>query len=172
MKTSNRFVVCCLAGVLVGALSACAAPPEQGPQVDVEAEAQAIRGISAQWMEYVANRDMAAILELFAEDAVTLSESETPREGRAAIQANIEADWAENPDFTATWSTTSVEVAASADIAWERGTWQYDPDGAGEVEGTYGEYVTLYEKTGDTWKVVLDIGVSTKPEESGGEATE
>jgi ketosteroid isomerase-like protein len=161
MKTSNRFVVCCLAGVLVGALSACAAPPEQGPQVDVQAEAQAIRDISAEWMAYVANRDMAAILEC-----------ETPREGRAAIQANIEADWAENPDFTATWSTTSVEVAASADIAWERGTWQYDPDGAGEVEGTYGEYVTLYEKTGDTWKVVLDIGVSTKPEESGGEATE
>ncbi len=147
-------------------LAACAVPPPPVPQVDVAAEAQAIRDISARWMEYVASGDTDAIMELFAEDAVTLSDGEAPREGRAAIRADMESWMAEYPDATWTWSTTSVEVAASGDLAWERGSWQYDPDGPGETESDHGEYVTLFRKIEGAWKCTLDIGVSTMPEET------
>jgi hypothetical protein len=46
-------------------------------------------------------------------------------------------------------------------MAWERGTWTYDPDGAGEAEAVEGEYLTIYEKVGGDWKVVADMGSET-----------
>jgi uncharacterized protein (TIGR02246 family) len=151
--------------LLAGSLVACTAQQEQAPAVDLEAEAQAIRDVSSAWLEHVTARDLEELTGLFAESAVFFDENEPATEGLAAIRADIESEWAENPDFTVTWSTISVDVADSGDMAWERGQWEFDPDGAGEAEGTYGEYVTVYRKMDGAWKAVADIGSVTKPEE-------
>lgn len=151
-----------LLGTLV-VLGACA-PQAQTPAVDLEAEAQAVRDVSQQWYEYVANRDIESLVNLFADDAVFFDQGEESKEGLAAIRADIENSWAENPDFTVSWSTLSVDVASSGDLAWERGAWNYDPDGAGEADETTGEYVTVYRKVDGAWKAVADIGVSTEPQ--------
>lgn len=149
-------------GVIV-ALGACA-PQEQAPPVDIEAEAQAVRAVSQQWYEHVVNRDLESLVGLFADDAVFFDHGEEPKEGLAAIRADIEGGWAENPDFTVSWSTLSVDVSESGDLAWERGVWNYDADGPGAAEPTEGEYVTIYRKVDGAWKAVADIGVSTEPQ--------
>ncbi|MDP2482361.1 MAG: nuclear transport factor 2 family protein, partial [Candidatus Palauibacterales bacterium] len=55
--------------------------------------------------------------------------------------------------------------ASAGDMAWERGSWTYDPDGAGEAGEMTGEYVTVYKKVGDAWKVASDIGVTHEDED-------
>jgi ketosteroid isomerase-like protein len=116
-----------------------------------------------QWLESARARDLDAVTALFADDAVFFDEGEGSIEGVPAIRADIESDWAEYPDAAITWSTNSVEVASSGDMAWERGTWTFDPDGAGEAGEMTGEYVTIYKKVGDTWKVASDFGVTNEP---------
>lgn len=155
-----------LSAVLVVALSACAAPAEQALVVDLAAEAEAVEAVSMQWMEASQARDMAASTALFADDAVFFDQEEGSIVGLPAIRADMESGWAENPDFALSWSTNSVEVASSGDMAWEQGSWTYDPDGAGEAGEMTGEYVTIYKKVGGAWKVASDIGVTHQAEEA------
>jgi len=56
-------------------------------------------------------------------------------------------------------------VAASGDLAVERGWWTYDSDGEGEAEGDEGEYITILQKVGDQWMIVVDAGASTKADD-------
>jgi uncharacterized protein (TIGR02246 family) len=160
-----------LSAVLVVA-AACAAPAEQAPAVDLAAEAEAVEAVSMQWLEATKARDLKAATSLFADDAVFFDQDEGSIVGLPAIRADIERSWAQNPDFTLSWSTTSVDVALSGDMAWERGSWTYDPDGAGEAGEMTGEYVTVYKKVDGIWKAVSDIGVTHEVEEGGEEDAE
>ena len=160
-----------LSAVLVVA-AACAAPAEQAPAVDLAAEAEAVETVSMQWLEATKARDLEAATNLFADDAVFFDQGEGSIVGLPAIRADIESSWAQNPDFTLSWSTTSVNVALSGDMAWERGSWTYDPDGAGEAGEMTGEYVTVYTKVDGDWKAVSDIGVTHEVEEGGEEDAE
>ena len=93
-------------------------------------------------------------------------------EGREAIQADMESDWSESPDFTIAWSTSSVEMAGSGDLAVERGAFEYDPDGAGEAEEVNGQYVTIWKKMDGQWQVIMDVGGVLSPEAEEEEAAE
>jgi uncharacterized protein (TIGR02246 family) len=148
---------------LLVTLAACTTPAdqaEQAPAVDLAAEGAAVEAVSMQWLEAVQARDVDAATSLFAADAVFFDEDEGSIEGIEAIRADIASSWAENPDFTVSWSTDAVQVSAAGDMAWERGSWTFDPDGAGEAGDMNGEYVTIYEKVDGTWTVVSDIGVT------------
>ena len=145
-------------------LAACAAPPAEEPGVDVAAEAQAIRDASAAWLQALQARDGAMIDGFFAADITTIFDGEI-HEGLAEVQAAREKEWASQPDFTVTWTTTAVEVAASGDLAYERGHWTSDPDGAGEAPEEHGEYLTVWKKIDGQWKVLHDAGTKVAPEE-------
>lgn len=160
------------------ALAACSAPADQmseadqAPAVDLAAEAAAVEAVSMQWLEAAQAQDVDAAVALFADDAVFFDEGEGSLVGLPAIRADIEESWAENPDASVSWSTNDVQVASSGDMAWERGSWTYDPDGAGEAEAMTGEYVTVYEKVDGVWKVVSDIGVTHEADDGGMEEDE
>jgi uncharacterized protein (TIGR02246 family) len=148
----------------VFALVACAAPPAEEPAVDVAAEAQAIRDASAAWLEALQARDAATIDGFFAANVTTIFDGEI-NEGLAEVQAAREEEWASQPDSTVTWTTTAVEVAASGDLACERGNWTSDPDGAGEAPEEHGEYLTVWKKIDGQWTVLNDAGTTIKAEE-------
>jgi uncharacterized protein (TIGR02246 family) len=145
-------------------LVACAAPPAEEPGVDVAAEAQAIRDASAAWLQALQARDGAAIDALFTADISAIYDGKVQK-GLAEVQAAREEEWASQPDSTTTWTTTAVEVAASGDLACERGNWVSDPDGAGEAPEEYGEYLTVWKKIDGQWKVLHDAGSKIKAEE-------
>ncbi len=158
-----------IAALVIAAATATACAPSGGgeetpPPVDLAAEKQAVRDLSMQWMEAYRAQDAATIVNLFAPDATTFFDGEL-REGREAIQANMESEWAEYPDFTIAWSTSSVEMAGSGDLAVERGAWEFDPDGAGEAEAVNGQYVTTWKKIDGQWQVIMDVGGVLNPEE-------
>lgn len=133
------------------------------------ADRRAIREISEGWLRNARSRNAAAITTHFAPHAVVLQSGRAPIVGPDAIRADIEADWGRNPDFTIDWESTSLTVATSGDLAWERGTWTFDPDGPGPREQTAGAFVTIYEKIDGDWKIAADVGVSTGYGDSGEE---
>jgi ketosteroid isomerase-like protein len=145
-------------------LAACAAPPAEEPGVDLVAEAQAVRDASAAWLMAAQARDAATMDGLFAANITTISDGEI-HEGLAAVQASREEEWASRPDATVNWMTTDVGVAASGDLAYERGQWTSDPDGAGEAPEEHGEYLTVWKKIDGQWKALYDAGTVVKAEE-------
>lgn len=149
----------------VGLLAGCPPPQEATPPVDLAAEQAAVRAQSAQWMAWAQAKDAASIAEgIFLEDAVTMFDDEIHR-GRAAIQASMEEEFASAPDSTITWSTDRVAVAASGDLAYELGSWTFDPDGDGEAPATRGEYVTVWTKVDGVWRCAVDAGAEYADEE-------
>ncbi|MDH3285377.1 MAG: nuclear transport factor 2 family protein [Acidobacteriota bacterium] len=155
---ASLFLSACL---LIG----CVPPEPAATTVDVAAEARAIRDQSAQWLEWARAKDAAAVAEgMFLEDAETIFDGKIHR-GRVAILADMEKNQAENPDSTISWSTTRVEVAASGDLAFERGSWTYDPDGDGEKPVESGEYATFWKKVDGVWRCAVDSGSTIKEEE-------
>ena len=150
-----------LAALVAGAFAACT-PADSGPTVDVAADGQAIRDLSMQWMEAVRAQDAEAISALFTSDGTTIFDGEMVM-GPAAIQADEQESFNENPDAEVSWSTNAVNVAASGDMAYERGAWTADLDGAGEMEPVHGEYVTVWVKVDGAWKVAVDAGTLITP---------
>jgi uncharacterized protein (TIGR02246 family) len=144
------------------ALAACglaACGPTPPPAVDTAADEQAIRAISARWLELDRARDAAQIAALFAEDGRLIWTTE-PVVGRAAIQEFLTNDFAASPDAMTNWSTERVEVAASGDLAVELGSFSSTNRGQSGAEEEHGRYVTVYRKTGGNWQVLVDTSVS------------
>jgi uncharacterized protein (TIGR02246 family) len=136
-------------------VACCPEPPPPAPAVDVAAEELAIRGLSARWLEAAKARDGAAIDAVMRADATTIFDGQV-LVGLPAIQANREKEWAEETGGAIEWTTTNVVVAASGDLAVERGRWTETEADDGEVET--GEYVTVWTKVDGQWKVLVDAG--------------
>lgn len=157
------------AGFLAAGLSACygggdGAPAQEEPAIDMAAEEAAVKQVNQTWLERFRAGDAEGVAALFVEDGWTIGDDGL-RDGRAAILADMAEEYAANPDATADWGAKQVWIAASGDLAVERGWWQYDPDGEGEAEGDQGEYITVLVKVGDQWMVLADAGGSTMPDE-------
>jgi len=138
-------------------LSACAT----APQADVAADEQAIRDVSAHWLELETARDAAGIAALFTADGTLYRPGREPVAGTAGIQQYMADQFREDPGASATWATDHIEVAASGDIAVEHGTWSSTGGNDGPDQGWY---QTLHRKVNGEWKVVSDVTISTKPE--------
>ncbi len=99
----------------------------------------------------------AAFIEYCAEDAVILKDHHHPIKGKAAITAMYES----NPDSNSlTWQPVFAKLAASGDLGYTYGYYQYKVLQPGNKEKiTAGTYVTIWEKQKDgNWKFVLDAG--------------
>jgi uncharacterized protein (TIGR02246 family) len=153
-----------LSAVLATALlaSGCAA---KAPAVDTAAEAQAVRDRSAEWLKLAQAKDAAGIASgIYTADAVTLFDGSI-RHGAAEIQAGMEAETAAMPNATISWSTSDVRVSSSGDMAYETGSWTFDPDGDGEQPADSGEFVTVWVKVDGAWRAAADAGTSPKAED-------
>jgi ketosteroid isomerase-like protein len=151
-----------IAAACAGLAAGCAKPAPEAPAVDVAAEAQAVRDRSSAWLQMAQARDFAGIANtVYATNAVTMFDGNISH-GTAEILANGEAENAATPDSTIEWSTTDVQVAQSGELAYELGTFNFDPDGAGDAAAVTGEYVTVWTKTDGTWHAVVDAGTARK----------
>ena len=161
LKTAGSLAV---AGVLAFTLSGCAggggeAPAPEEPKVDLAAEEQAVGQINVKWLEAYRAKDAAGIGALFVQDGWTVSGTSGLSEGRSAIVATNQKDFEKNPDATGDWGSKQIWVAASGDLAVERGWYAVDDDGDGEGEADKGEYLTVFTKVGGEWKVLADSSV-------------
>ncbi|HSG99259.1 MAG TPA: hypothetical protein VLB27_04365 [candidate division Zixibacteria bacterium] len=98
------------------------------------------KGMRDGFLEYIADNGI-----LFAPGAVNGREYYLARERRPGLLS-----WA--PEFS--------EVTCS-DLGWTTGHWEFRRDPTMESAAAIGHYITIWRKqTDDSWKFVLDIGVS------------
>ena len=150
---------------IVSLVAACSQPaPSPAPKPDLATEEKAIRDMDARWLKAAQDRDPAAEAAMFASDGVAYREHVDPLVGPAAFQAWDTKLYADNPKQIVTWTTDSIRVADSGDLAIQIGEYHetgIGPKGDGEDKGYF---VTVWKKVGGEWKVAHDISSTTMPE--------
>jgi uncharacterized protein (TIGR02246 family) len=149
--------------VFVTALAACAPATPPAPSIDRAAEEAAVRAVSAAWLEFEGKKDFAGVAGLFADDGRLVWLGQDPVVGPAAIEAFLNQEHAANPQQTSTWTTDSVLIASSGDLAIEYGHYSNTASGMDGTGSDRGNYVTVLQKIGGTWKVKSDASVSSTP---------
>ena len=142
------------AGIL---LNGCAAK-EKETAVDIAAVQQAIKDRSAAWMQAVQAKDAATVAGSFYSKEAMVAYDGSVSRGRAAIQASLDTDFSSSPETTVSWTSDSINVAASGELAYELGTIARDPDGAGPQPAVSGAFVTVWRKIDREWYAVADAG--------------
>jgi uncharacterized protein (TIGR02246 family) len=139
-----------LVAVLFGCVSPEAPPAAEG--ADLAAEAAAIRAASEAWYAHVNAHDIEATVALYTPDAVILEPGFPPISGTDAIRASFEDFFAMQPRNDGS-EILEIEVAASGDLAWERGrSWGgYVEDG--EARSFDGPYLLVWKRAADGWRI-------------------
>ena len=153
------------AGLAIG-LSGCsqqaakAADPAQTAAIAAQ-----IKATEAQWVKEYANRDVNRAVAHYADDAMLMAAGMDRMSGPKAIRGGLEG-LTKDPNFQLTFAAERVEVAASGDLAYTRGTYRMqttDPK-TKQPHVETGNYLTTYKKQADgSWKAVDDMAAPGAP---------
>ena len=155
MKT----LVSIVATLLVLAISGCA------PQVDLEAEAAAIReATDVEWLEVGQAKDLDLWVSFHTDDASLLPPNAPIITGKEAIRAFV-SKLISTPGWAASWQTTKIEVSRSGDLAYSYGPQQTTVDDAeGNPVTDQQMWVAVWKKQPDgSWKCAVLILNSDGP---------
>ena len=146
-----------LAISVLAVLTGCAPAPE--PSADSRAEAlRQIRAAEETAIRAFGKRDAGESASMYAPDA-TLMLTNMPAVKGADIGPLLKELMAD-PNFSMTFNTAKVEVPASGEFGYTRGTYAMtmtDPKSK-KILRESGKYVTVYAKqAGGSWKIVDDI---------------
>jgi uncharacterized protein (TIGR02246 family) len=135
------------------------------PAVDVEADAAAIKGILAEWVEAFNANELDRLADFyFAEDALGMYENIPTLEGKEAILTNMKV---EKEKYGSTCESSVVkEVRVCGDMAVVRGndTGIITPEAGGESFGYDSKWVAVFERQPDgKWKCIWEIVNSNLP---------
>lgn len=148
-----------LTTLLVLAAGGCA------PQVDLEAEAAAIReATDVEWLEVGQAKDLDLWVSFHTDDASLLPPNAPIITGKEAIRAFV-SKLISTPGWAASWQTTKVEVARSGDLAYSYGTQETTVDDAeGNPVTDQQKWVAVWKKQPDgSWKCAVLILNSDGP---------
>ncbi len=154
-----RRIVISLAALLALAVSGCA------PQVDLEAEAAAIRELTdVEWMEAGQAKDIERWVSFHTDDALLLLPNAPLVTGKEAIRAVV-SDLLLNRGYKGSWETTKVEVARSGDLAFSYGPQETTVnDAEGNPVTDRQKWVAVWKKQPDgSWKCAVLILNSDEP---------
>jgi len=143
-------------------LIGCANPP----QVDLSAEADAIRELDRQWQAAVEAKDVEGVLSFYAPNAVKMDPNAPALVGKEHFREAFEV-WLPLPEVSNAFEPDVIEVSASGDMAWDRGTYQFRMETPEGVVEDVGKYLMVWEKIDGEWKVVAECGNSDLPLEEG-----
>ncbi len=144
--------VALLAIVAFSALTACAAPT-----VDTEADEQALRDILVAWDAAFNQRDIDALVSLYAEDAVLMGQNLPGAVGREEIRASFQAEWEVG---TGAFQNQVDEIHVSGDLATVRGSGggMMTPSDGSEAYEDRSKWVAVHRRQADgSWPIVWDI---------------
>ena len=141
----------------------CSGQQEAAPDTRVADEA-AIRQADAAWSTAGETRQLDQFKAVFLEDAMILAPNEPLAVGKAAIESMIDRYFA-MPGFSPKWTTGTVVVASSGDIAYSISASEFTMnDAAGVPMVDIGKGITIWKKQADgSWKVAVDMFNSDTP---------
>ncbi|RPH80471.1 MAG: DUF4440 domain-containing protein, partial [Nitrospiraceae bacterium] len=117
----------------------------RAPSVDTRAEAESLRNIEAQWLAATKARDINGMIGLYATEGVAMDANAPLFVGHEAIRKGVEA-WLVDTTVCRTFASEvdAVEVSASGDLAYTRGTLRYSHYTPKGVVNEVGKWVTIY----------------------------
>jgi ketosteroid isomerase-like protein len=131
----------------------------QTPRVDTRADADEIRNIEAQWAAANKAKDINKAVGFFASDAVQMDPNKPISLGIEAIRRSWES-WFSDTTYlhnTITLKIDTIEVSASGDLGYARGTTHYSlktPNGPVEYAD---KFIDIYKKIDGKWKCIVGI---------------
>jgi uncharacterized protein (TIGR02246 family) len=150
-----------LAAGMFLSLAHLAGAQQPGASKPAAGEAAKIRALEGAMMAAGEEKGAAGYMSFYADDAVELPAGDEALVGKAAIAKTM--GFLDDKNNRLTWTPLHVDVAASGDLAYTYGTYEFrsiGKDGKPSVE--YGKYATVWKKQKDgRWKVVLDMGNSS-----------
>ncbi|HEY0314090.1 MAG TPA: DUF4440 domain-containing protein [Allosphingosinicella sp.] len=149
----------------IAGLSGCKQQAQAADATESAAVAAKIKANEAAWVKDYANHDVNRAAGHYAADAALMPGGMARMMGDKAIRAGLQA-MVNDPNFQLTFAAEKVEVAASGDLAYSRGTYRMqstDPKTKQPAVET-GNYITTYKKQADgSWKAVDDMAAAGAP---------
>ncbi len=125
------------------------------PRVNVASEDAAIRAINRQMEQAVASRNVDAIAQLYATDAVFMIPNAPAARGQAAIREAWRGVLSPNASLSLT--PTKIDIASSGELATDAGTYTFSFTGDQGPITDRGKYLVQFRKVGTEWKIAHDI---------------
>ncbi len=117
---------------------------------------QEIDALNSQWVAAFKARDFATIESLMAPDSLLLTPGNPPIQGAKAVVETWKA-WGELRNVTITFGAQRVEAAASGDLAYDYGSYNFAFDSDQGPFAEEGKYIVVWKKIDGAWKVAADI---------------
>jgi ketosteroid isomerase-like protein len=134
----------------------------EGPQVDVEAERDAVLAADRAWSETAP--DVDGFVSYFTPSGILQVGGVPPAEGLGEIRSDI-SELFSAPGFALSWSASTADVSACGDLAYTVGSYRIrSNDPAGNPLTRPGKYLTVWKKQADgQWKVAVDAPSENQP---------
>lgn len=118
----------------------------------------AIRETVAAWSEAAGAKDLNKCISFYTDDASVLPFNAPIATGKDQIR-NLWSQLMSNPGYGLHFGPTRIEVARSADLAYEIGTFELTlADQTGKSAASRGKYVVVWKKQANgAWKAAADI---------------
>jgi uncharacterized protein (TIGR02246 family) len=136
----------------------------QKSPVDTRAETDAIRNVDAQWTAASKAGDIDKLVLLYAPDAAVVTSDAKIYVGHQAIRQSLQSWLADTVEFgTSSGTIDTVEVAASGDLAYARGSGRFSRNTPRGLVECSEQWVAVYRKMDGRWKIIVDIITNDKP---------
>ena len=129
------------------------------PEVDLNAERNALMGADRAWFEAYSGSDSPAdaFTDQLTDDAYFLPPDAPLAQGKEAIHALI-TELEAMPGMSLTWSPVAADVGSAGDLGFTIGTYEMKLDGPEGPISIDGKYMTVWKKQADgSWKVTADM---------------
>lgn len=153
MDQARRFArTAAISTSLALALATC---QPAGPSVDGGAT-DALKAASVTWDEAHNAADLARLMQLYSDSAVSMPYNRPALEGRTAIEADFREFFA---GFDARHKTTILALEVAGDWAIERGRYELSvvPKAGGPAVNEVGKHIVVRRRVEGGWKVQWEI---------------
>jgi len=125
---------------------------------------EAVLAADAAWEKAYSAKDVEKSVAFFDEQGSMLPSNAPVLNGKDAITKSLASAF-KIPDYTLTWHANKVGVAASGELGYTSGTYEFvAKEASGKTISDKGKYLTVWKKQPDgSWKVLLDIYNSDLP---------
>jgi ketosteroid isomerase-like protein len=150
--------------VAVTFITACQ-PKTEIAAVDTLAEADAIRKLENQWTIAFRAGDVDKVISFYAIEAVSMKPNRPIIDGIQAIRKETEAMFSDTTQLFKTYSIVidTIEVSASGDLAYVRGTDRLSIKTLNESVEDAAKWVDIWKKINGEWKIIVNIWNSERP---------
>ena len=131
------------------------------PAASRKADANTLHQLEADFMKAAAEKGSQGYMSYYAEDAVELPNGVDAIRGKEDIAKTM--GFLDQKDNSLTWAPDYSEMAASGDLGYTYGTYEFRTKGKdGKPVVDHGKYMTVWKKQKDgSWRVALDMGNSS-----------